>query len=211
MAVARGGSGATTVAATAHLAALAGITVFATGGLGGVHRGAAESFDESADLAALAATPVIVVCSGVKSILDVPATLERLETLGVPVAAYGSDRFPGFYLSDAGVDAPARLDTPEEVAAAWRAARDLDLGACGMVIAQPLPPDEQLDPAVHDQVLRFALEAAETRGLSGKAVTPFLLERFHRDTHGLSLAVNRRLVVRNAQLAARIAVALTTT
>jgi pseudouridine-5'-phosphate glycosidase len=205
---ARGGHGATTVAATAHLAACAGIRVFATGGLGGVHRGARESWDESADLEALARTPVVVVCSGVKSILDVGATLERLETLGVTVLGFGTDGFAGFYLADSGHPAPWRVDSAAEVAAVLAAQAELGLGGRGLVVAQPLPAADQLDVAVHDEVLARALDAAERGGVMGKDVTPFLLERLHRDTGGASLEANVRLVLHNARLAAEIAVAV---
>jgi pseudouridylate synthase len=204
LAAARGGSGATTVAATAHVAALVGIRLFATGGLGGVHREAQETWDESADLVALSRTEICVVCSGVKSILDVPATLERLETLGVGVAGYGTDRFPGFYLADSGHPAPWRLDAPAEVAAALRARAELGIGAA-LVVANPL--DEELDPALHDRVLEEALAAAAEHGITGRDVTPFLLARFHQQTEGASLRANVRLVLRNAALAAQIAVA----
>jgi pseudouridine-5'-phosphate glycosidase len=206
--VARGQTGATTVAATAMLAARAGIAVFATGGLGGVHREAGVTFDESADLVALARTPICVVCSGVKSILDVGATLERLETLGVGVLAYGSDRFPGFYLADSGYPAPARADSPAEVAAILAARRELGLDPGALVVANPLPDGEQLEPAVHDRVLREGLAAAARDGVTGHAVTPFLLSWFHRETAGASLEANVRLVRRNAALAAQIAAAV---
>jgi pseudouridylate synthase len=199
--MARRATGATTVAATAVLAARAGIGVFATGGLGGVHRAARESWDESADLPTLAQTPITVVCAGVKSILDVGATLERLETLNVTVLGFGTDRFPGFYLADSGFPVPWRVDTPEEVADVVHARAELGLGA--IVVANPL--DEPLDEALHERVLRAGLEAAEREGVTGKDVTPFLLERFHRETEGASLAANVRLVLRNAALAARIA------
>jgi pseudouridine-5'-phosphate glycosidase len=207
LAAARGATGATTVAATAHLAAQAGIRVFATGGLGGVHREARETWDESADLVALARTGVCVVCAGVKSILDVSATLERLETLGVGVAGYGTDRFAGFYLADSGHPVPWRLDSPEEVAAALRARTALGLDGSALVIANPLPESEQLDPDLHARVLTDALAAAEQEGVRGHATTPFLLARFHSETGGESLRANVRLVLRNAELAARIAVA----
>jgi pseudouridine-5'-phosphate glycosidase len=207
IAVARGATGATTVAATAHLAARAGIALFATGGLGGVHRAARETWDESADLVALSRTGICVVCAGVKSILDVPATLERLETLGVGVAGYGTDRFAGFYLTDSGHPVPWQLDTPEEVAAALRAREELGLAGTALVIANPLPAAEQLDPDLHARVLAEALAAAEREGVRGRDITPFLLARFHAETGGESLRANIRLVVRNAQLAARIAVA----
>jgi pseudouridylate synthase len=206
-AVARGGWAATTVASTAALAARAGIAVFATGGLGGVHREARESFDESADLTTLARTPILVVCAGVKSILDVGATLERLETLNVTVAGYRTGAFPGFYLSDSGHPAPWRVDSPAEAAALVLARDALGLASGAIVVANPLPPDEQVDPALHDRVLRAGLEAAARDGVRGRDVTPFLLERFHRETGGESLRANIRLILRNAALAAEIAVA----
>ena len=167
-AAARGVTGATTVAATAHLAALAGIALFATGGLGGVHRGARETWDESADLAALARTRICVVCAGVKSILDVGATLERLETLGVAVAGYRTDRFPGFYLADAGHPVPWTLDDPAQVAAAIRAADELGLGESALVLANPIAAGQQLDPALHDRVLTDALTEAAQLGIRGR-------------------------------------------
>jgi pseudouridylate synthase len=207
LAAARGATGATTVAATAHVAARAGIELFATGGLGGVHREARDTWDESADLFALARTGVCVVCAGVKSILDVPATLERLESLGVAVAGYGTDRFPGFYLADSGHDVAWRIDTPQEAAAVLRARRELALDGAALVVANPLAPGEQLDPELHRRVLEDALAAAEREGVRGRDVTPFLLARFHAETAGESLAVNVRLVLRNAELAARIAAA----
>jgi pseudouridylate synthase len=209
--VARGGSAATTVASTAHLAARAGIGLFATGGLGGVHRGARESWDESADLGTLAATPITVVCAGVKSILDVGATLERLETLNVTVLGYGTDRFPGFYLSDSGHPAPWRVDSPGEVAAVMRAREELGLARGAIVVANPLPPEAQVDPDLHDRVLAAGLAAADRNGLHGGAVTPFLLDLLHRETAGATLEANVALVRRNAVLAARIAVAAAAT
>jgi pseudouridine-5'-phosphate glycosidase len=205
--VARGGYGATTVAATAHLAARAGIGVFATGGLGGVHRDARESWDVSADLATLSITPITVVCAGVKSTLDVPATLEMLETLNIALLGYRTDHFPGFYLRDSGHPLEWRVDEPAQVAAVLAARAALGLDRSALVVANPLPAAEQLDPALHDRVLRAALEACAAKGLTGKDVTPFLLGFFHRETHGASLEVNVRLVLRNADLAARIAVA----
>ena len=205
--VASGGHGATTVAATSVLAAQAGISVFATGGLGGVHRGARESWDESADLATLARTPVTVVCAGVKSILDVGATLERLESLNVTVLGYGTHAFPGFYLADSGHPLAWRVDTPGEVAAVMRAQRELAASAAAIVVGNPLPAAEQLDPELHDRVLADALAAAEAARVSGKDATPFLLDFFHRETGGASLEVNVRIVVRNARLAAEIAAA----
>jgi pseudouridine-5'-phosphate glycosidase len=147
------------------------------------------------------------VCAGVKSLLDVGATLERLESLSVTVLGYGTDAFPGFYLSDSGHPAPARADSPAEVAAAVRAARAVEAPGA-IVVANPLPPDQQLDPALHERVLREGLAAARAEGIAGKDVTPFLLDRFHRETGGASLEANVRLVLRNAALAARIAVAL---
>jgi pseudouridylate synthase len=205
--LARGFDAATTVASTAHLAARAGIAVFATGGLGGVHRGARETWDESADPTALARTGIVVVCAGVKSILDVAATLERLETLNVTVAGYRTDAFPGFYLRDSGHAVPWRVDSPEEVAAMMRARDALGLGGSAIVVANPLPAGEELDPALHDRVLRESLDAAAAAGIAGRDVTPFLLDRFHRETGGASLEANVRLLLRNAELAGRIAVA----
>jgi pseudouridylate synthase len=203
--MASGGSAATTVASTSHLAARAGIRLFATGGLGGVHRGARESWDESADLTTLAGTAVTIVCAGVKSILDVRATLERLETLNVCVLGYGTDRFPGFYLSDSGYPAPWRVDSPEEVARVMRTQAELGLRDRAIVVANPLPADEQVDPRLHDLVLSEALDAAAAEGIRGADTTPFLLDRFHRDTGGATLEANIALVRRNAALAARIA------
>jgi pseudouridylate synthase len=205
---ARRGHGATTVAATAHLAMRAGIRLFATGGLGGVHRDARESWDVSADLETLARTGIVVVCSGVKSILDVGATLERLETLNVTVLGYATDSFPGFYLTDSGYPVPWRVESPDDVAAVVRAREELGVGDRAVVVANPLAPDQQLDPEQHDQVLAAGLSTAEREGVTGKDVTPFLLEWFHRETGGASLDANVRLVVRNAELAARIAVAV---
>lgn len=204
---ARGGHAATTVAATAHLAARAGISVFATGGLGGVHRGASDTFDESADLTALSRLPITIVCAGVKSILDVGATLERLESLGVAVLGYGTDRFPGFYRRDSGFAVDWRVDTPEEVAAVLRARAELGTAGSGLVVANPVAEEDQVDAELHDRVLRESLEAAEAQGIRGKAVTPFLLERFHRETGGASLRSNVAIILGNAALAARIAVA----
>ncbi|GIF66931.1 pseudouridine-5'-phosphate glycosidase [Asanoa ishikariensis] len=205
VAAAKGVDGATTVAATSAVAAAAGIRVFATGGLGGVHRDA--PYDESADLVTLARTPIAVVCAGVKSILDVGATLERLETLGVAVAGYRTLRFPGFYLTDSGFPVDWSLDSPEEAARAVtaRAAQGVHKGA--LVLANPLPVDEQLDPALHDRTLVEGLAALEEQGVTGKAVTPFLLGWFHEHTGGASLEVNVRIILRNADLAARIAAA----
>jgi pseudouridine-5'-phosphate glycosidase len=204
--LARATPGATTVASTAYLAGLAGIRVFATGGLGGVHRGATESFDESADLRTLAETPVTVVCAGVKSILDVPATLERLETLSVGLVGYRTDRFPGFYRTDSGQPVPWRTDSPEEIAEIMAMRDRLGLRQA-LVVANPLVESDQLDPRLHDRVLADGLTAAAAGGVRGKDVTPFLLGYFHEQTRGASLAANVRLVLSNAALAARIAVA----
>jgi pseudouridine-5'-phosphate glycosidase len=209
--VARKGTGATTVAATSHLAARAGITVFATGGLGGVHREARSTWDESADLQSLATTPVAVVCAGVKSILDVPATLERLETLGVPVLGYRTDAFPGFYLTDSGHRLDWRADSPDEVAAVLAARADLGTDDRGLVLANPLPADEQVDPALHDRLLQAGLRAADHAHVRGKDVTPFLLDFFHRESGGVTLEANVRIVLRNARLAAEVASAVATT
>jgi pseudouridine-5'-phosphate glycosidase len=204
--VARGGHGATTVASTAHVASLAGIEVFATGGLGGVHRGARETWDESADLTTLGQHRITVVCAGVKSILDVGATLERLETLNIGLLGYGTDRFPGFYLTDSGYDVEWRADSPAEVAAVMSARRALELGTA-LLVANPLPPEDALDPGLHDRTLRVGLSAADAAGITGKAVTPFLLEWFHTHTDGASLVANVTIILNNATLAARIAVA----
>ena len=202
--LARRGFGATTVAATSHLAERAGIRVFATGGLGGVHRGAAETFDESADLGTLARVGICVVCAGVKSILDIPATLERLETLNVTVLGYRTDTFPAFYLTSSGLPVPWRVDSPQEAADVLRAR--LEVGAPGaVVVANPL--DEQMDPDLHARTLHEGLAAAEAAGIRGRDVTPFVLERFHSGTDGASLRANIRLVLRNAALAAEIAAA----
>jgi pseudouridine-5'-phosphate glycosidase len=203
--MAGGASAATTVASTSHLAARAGIRVFATGGLGGVHREARESWDESADLTTLAATGVTIVCAGVKSILDVRATLERLETLNVCVVGYRTDRFPGFYLADSGFPVPWRVDTPEEVASIMRIQAALGLQDRAIVVGNPLPAAEQVDPELHDRVLTEALAAAAAEGVQGGATTPFLLDRFHRETGGATLEANVALVRRNAALAAQIA------
>ena len=186
VAAAKGSDGATTVAATAHFAALAGIRLFATGGLGGVHREARESWDVSADLATLARTPVAVVCSGVKSILDVPATLEHLETLGVPVVGFRTERFPGFYLTDSGSPLDWAVESEEEAARVIQALPTLGFESSGLVVANPIPEAEQLDPGLHDRALRAGLEALRHRGVRGKEVTPFLLDHFVRETKGES-------------------------
>ncbi len=200
-----GGDGATTVASTAHLAAAVGISVFATGGLGGVHRGARHSWDESADLMTLSRTGVLVVCAGVKSILDVGATLERLESLNVGVIGYRTGRFPGFYLADSGHPVSWRVETPAQVADVLHARRRLGTDGYGLVLANPIAPADEMDRALHDRVLDAALVAAEEADVHGKDVTPFLLDFFHRETHGASLAANIALVLSNARLAAEIA------
>lgn len=202
--MALGGDGATTVASTAMIAARAGIQLFATGGLGGVHRGAGETWDESADLATLGATPITVVSAGVKSILDVGATLERLETLSVTVVGFRTHRFPGFYLSDSGYPLDWCVESEREVADVMRARRSLG-SASALVVANPIPEGEQLDRAVHDRVLQESLAEADRRGIRGKDVTPFLLDYFHRATEEASLRVNTRIIYNNARLAARIA------
>ncbi|MEU6244847.1 pseudouridine-5'-phosphate glycosidase [Streptomyces sp. NPDC047024] len=207
LAVATGASGATTVSATARLAALAGIRVFATGGLGGVHRQWTLTQDESADLGLLARTRITVVCAGVKSVLDVPATLERLETLGVSVAGYRTNRFPGFYLSDSGFPVDWRLDGPEQVAAVMRAQDALGGQESALLVANPVPPKQQLDPGLHARVLAEALDACAREGVTGQAVTPFLLGYLVRHTEGASLRANLAAVRGNVRLAARIALA----
>lgn len=207
IAAATGADGATTVAATSAIAAEAGIGVFATGGLGGVHREASQTFDESNDLTTLARTPIVVVCAGVKSILDVGATLERLETLGVSVAGYGTRRFPGFFITDGGHEVDWQLDSPTQIAAFMKAREEQGVATGALVLGNPLPVDEQLDPAVHDRALTEGLALLERDGITGKAVTPFLLSHFHETTEGQSLAVNVRIILRNSALAAQIAVA----
>jgi pseudouridylate synthase len=197
-AMARGGNGATTVASTAFLAGCVGIRLFATGGLGGVHRAARESWDESADLLALTRAQVAVVCAGVKSILDVGATLERLETLSVPVIGYQTDRFPGFYLSDSGFPVEWRVESPQEAAAVIQAHLSLSTG--GLVIANPIPQAEQLDSEEHARVLAEGLEAL--KDVRGKAITPALLDYFHARTD--SLRVNKQVVRNNVRLATHI-------
>ena len=206
VAAALGCSGATTVSSTALLAAQAGIGVFATGGLGGVHRHATDTFDESADLVALARTSLVVVCAGVKSILDVPATLERLESLSVTVVGYRTLRFPGFYVADSGSPLDWSVQDAGQAAAVFAARRRLAPGA--VVVANPLPVDQQLDTDLHDRVIADALAAADASGARGKDVTPFILDHLHRASGGASLEVNVRLVLRNAELAGQIAAEL---
>jgi pseudouridine-5'-phosphate glycosidase len=203
IAVARKATGGTTVAATSVLAARAGIRVFATGGLGGVHRGASETFDESADLTVLSRTPITVVSAGVKSILDIPATLERLETLGVAVVGYRTSRFPAFWLSDSDCDLDWRTDSPAEIADIM-AAREGFGEQAALLVANPLPPGKQLDPEVLSGALDAALVAAAEAGIRGKAVSPFLLDRIQQVTGGASVGVNLDIARGNVDLAARI-------
>ncbi len=198
-------SAATTVAATSHIAHSAGISIFATGGLGGVHRGAQDTWDESADLHSLANIPVMVVSAGAKSILDVAATLERLETLSVPIIGYRTNRFPGFYLSDSGFDLEYRADSAEEISSIWRARNNANISRSGMVVANPVV--NQMDPDLHAKTLAAGLDAADREHIKGKAVTPFLLEYFHNHTNGESLRVNIEIIKSNAALAAQIAAA----
>ena len=199
-------SAATTVAATSHIANMAGISLFATGGLGGVHREAWQSWDESADLLALANTPVLIVCSGAKSILDVSATLERLETLSVPILGYKTNKFPGFYLTDSGFELEHRVDTAREIAQIWRARGDVAIDKSALIVANPV--SNQMERALHDQLLFDGLSKAKIDGVVGKAVTPFLLDYFHTNSKGESLRVNIEIIKANAALAAQIAVAL---
>ncbi|MEV5281079.1 pseudouridine-5'-phosphate glycosidase [Streptomyces sp. NPDC052811] len=207
MAVATGASGATTVSGTAFLAERAGLRVFATGGLGGVHRQWCETQDESADLRLLARTPIAVVCAGVKSILDVPATLQRLETLGIGVLGYGTETFPGFYLSSSGRPVDWTVRTPKEAADVLRAHRSLALKSA-LIVANPVPEAEQLDPRLHDEVLAAALAACRSAGITGQAVTPFLLRYLVEYTDGASLEANVAAVRANVRLAADISAAL---
>ncbi|MDV3222428.1 pseudouridine-5'-phosphate glycosidase [Intrasporangium sp.] len=208
VAAALGRSGATTVASTSALADLAGIRVFATGGLGGVHRGAAETFDVSADLGVIASTPVLVVCAGVKSILDVAGTLEYLETLSVPVVGYRTDAFPGFYLTDSGHTVPWRVESPEEAARIVVMRDRLPTDRAGVVLANPLPQERQLDPELHDRLLREGLLLQHRDRVAGKDVTPRLLEYFHEHSGGESLRANVELVLANALLAGEVAAEL---
>lgn len=205
--VARGEDGATTVAATMIVAALADIEVFATGGLGGVHRGAEKTMDISADLEELAATPVLVVCAGAKAILDLGLTLEYLETKGVPVLGYGTDELPAFYSRESGFGVDYRVDTPEEIAAIFRAKRRLGL-AGGMLVGNPIPEEYAMDKAVIDAAIDAAIAEADAQGIRGKDVTPFLLAKVAEITGGDSLASNIRLVYNNVALGARVAAEL---
>ena len=204
--VAQGKSAATTVAATAHIAALAGIHIFATGGLGGVHRGANESFDESADLTALANVDMTMICAGVKSILDVPATLERLETLAITLVGYKTNAFPGFYLTDSGYTLEHRVDSPAEIAQIIKARKSVGTLTKALVVANPV--EKEMNKARHDEILASGLAKADKEGITGKAVTPFLLEHFHTTSQGESLAINTEIIKANCLLAAQIAVAL---
>ena len=204
--IAQGKSAATTVAATAHIAAIAGIKVFATGGLGGVHRGANESFDESADLTALSQLDMTVVCAGVKSILDVHATLERLETLAIGVVGYKTNRFPGFYLTDSGFEIEHRVDSAQEIAAIIKARGQVATSHHALIVTNPV--EKQMDKARHDEILVSGLANAARDGIDGKYVTPYLLEHFHTASKGESLAINTEIIKSNCALAADIAMAL---
>jgi pseudouridine-5'-phosphate glycosidase len=201
--LAKGSSAATTVAATSHIARLANIQIFATGGLGGVHRGAEKTWDESADIQSLGSIPVIVVCAGAKSILDIPATLERLETNSVPIVGYQTSKFPGFYLADSGFSIEHQLNTPEEIARLWKEQISAGITEKGLVVANPVI--NQMDPKLHAQLLENGLKSAIAQNVSGKDVTPFLLEFFHKNSQGESLRVNIEIIKANAQLAAQIA------
>ena len=202
-----GKSAGTTIAATSFLARAAGVDVFATGGLGGVHHGASENFDESADLFALATTSIVLVSSGAKAILDIGATLERFESLSVPVVGYGTNAYPGFYVAESGFTVGARLDTPDQVARMFVAHRGLGASS-GVLIANPIPVAEQLDPAELDGVVQRAWDDAERDGVHGQALTPYLLDYIRRATDGRSLDANVALYRNNVRLAAQIARAL---
>ena len=204
--VAQGKSAATTVAATAHIAAIAGIKVFATGGLGGVHRGASESYDESADLTALSQVDMTVVCAGVKSILDVHATLERLETLAIGLVGYKTNAFPGFYLTDSGFTIEHRVENAADVAAIIKARIAVATQFKSLIVANPVA--NEMPKARHDEILASGLASAKRDGIEGKAVTPYLLEHFHTASKGESLAINTEIIKSNCALAAEIAVAL---
>ena len=205
--VARGADGATTVATTMIIAHMAGISVFATGGIGGVHRGAEVTMDISADLEELAHTPVMVVCAGAKAILDLGLTLEYLETRGVPVIGFGTDELPAFYTRGSGFGVDYRADTPEELAAMFRAQRELGYPG-GMLVTNPIPEEYAMDKAVIDAAIETALADAKERGIRGKETTPFLLARVVELTGGDSLESNIRLVLNNARVAALTAAAL---
>ncbi|HEX3780517.1 MAG TPA: pseudouridine-5'-phosphate glycosidase [Pseudonocardiaceae bacterium] len=203
-----GRSGATTVAATTALAYSAGVAVFATGGLGGVHRGANETWDVSADMGVLADTPILVVCSGVKSVLDIGATLELLETNSVPVLGYRTDFFPAFYLRESPFGVPWRVQTPAEAAAVFAAHRQSAPGGAGVVLANPVPAEYEMPAALHDRLLADGLALLRANNITGKDVTPALLEHFHANSDGVSLRTNTELVAANTALAAQVAVAL---
>ena len=205
--VARGADGATTVATTMIIAHMAGIRIFATGGIGGVHRGAEVTMDISADLEELAQTPVMVVCAGAKSILDLGLTLEYLETKGVPVLGYGTEELPAFYTRQSGFFVDYRVDSPEELAAIYRAQRDMDYRG-GMLVTNPIPAEYAMDKAVIDKAIDEALRAAEAQGIRGKETTPFLLAKVVELTGGDSLESNIKLVLNNAALAAKTAACL---
>jgi pseudouridine-5'-phosphate glycosidase len=205
--VARGGTGATTVAATMIAAHLAGVSVFATGGIGGVHKGAEDSFDISADLGELAITPVTVVAAGAKAILDIPKTLEVLETRGVPVIAFGQDDFPAFWSRSSGLMAPLRMDTAAEIASAHQMRRAMGLSG-GQLVANPIPIEAEINAMSLAPLIAKATQEAEEKGVSGKSVTPFLLQRLFELTDGASLTANIALVLNNAHLASEIAVCL---
>jgi pseudouridine-5'-phosphate glycosidase len=200
-------NGGTTVAATAYLAHLAGVKVFSTGGLGGVHRGAETTFDESSDLGTLARVPLVVVSAGVKSILDIPLTLERLETLNVPVVGYRTTDYPGFYVSDSGYDIEYSVDSPEEIAAIAKNRDEIGLEST-LLVANPVAEDKQLPPEVHVAVLAEAIEASHAEGISGNETTPFLLDYIQRATKGVSLDVNVEVYRGNVALGGLIAAAL---
>jgi len=202
--VARGEDGATTVTTTMIIAAMAGIKVFATGGIGGVHRGAETTMDISADLEELAHTPVMVICAGAKSILDLGLTLEYLETKGVPVIGYGTEELPAFYTRKSGFRVDYRIDTPEELAAAFRAKLEMGLGG-GMLVTNPIPEEYSMDKAVIDAAIDMAINECQQKGIKGKETTPFLLARIKDITGGDSLEANIALVLNNARLAARVA------
>ena len=206
IAAAKGLSAATTVAATAHLASMAGIKVFATGGLGGVHRGANESFDESADLTALSQLDMTVVCAGVKSILDVAATLERLETYAIGVIGYKTNKFPGFYLTDSGFELEYQANSPVEIATIIKARTEMGTQKNSLIVANPVI--NQMDKVLHDRLLENGLKAAAANKIHGKATTPYLLEYFHTESKGESLRVNIEIIKGNSALAAQIAAAL---
>uniref|UniRef100_UPI00404B9FF8 pseudouridine-5'-phosphate glycosidase n=1 Tax=Candidatus Planktophila sp. TaxID=2175601 RepID=UPI00404B9FF8 len=204
--IAQNKSAATTVAATAHIAAVAGIKVFATGGLGGVHRGASVSFDESADLTALSQLDMTVVCAGVKSILDVHATLERLETLAIGLVGYRTNSFPGFYLTDSGYTLEHRVESATEIAEIIKVRTDIATQFKSLIVANPVKVE--MPKAKHDEILASGLARAQQDGIDGKAVTPYLLEHFHKASNGDSLKINTEIIKSNCALAAEIAVAL---